>query len=345
VSPRNVDALLDSNGTRNQRNVSNQELNALLELNGTRNHANVLLQRNALLDKSGTRRPRSVALGRGHFCRSSGDPHFGTFAGKTFDLYKVGDFQLVNSKSFRVDARHKKWNKAAVNERFAVLMNRKTDRVEVVTEEKVYVNGKAVRLNVGQTYTVAAGGNIHRYQANRIKVTAKNGAYVDAVFNHGKGWPLPQYADLIVFVPHLRGVSGLCVSSAQQKRAVGVFAHEYNPRFPETKKVKSTPLEKARALARCKKARVYKRHLAMCVTDMIQSGFSIHARGLRKFENRMKRDVRKFAKKHRKHHGRRHHGRKHHGRRHHGRRENVRNHARRVAVARQERRENAPKRQ
>jgi len=240
---------------------------------------------------------KCVAVGRGHFCRSSGDPHFGTFDGKTFDLYKVGDFELVNAPGFRVDARHKKWNTAAVNERFAVLINHKTDRVEVITEEKVLVNGKSVRLNVGQTYTIAAGGNIHRYQANRIKVTAKNGAYVDAIFHHGKGWPLPQYTDLIVFVPQLRKTTGLCVAANQVKHAVGVFAHEYNPHFPEVKKVVATADQKAKALARCTARKVLKRHLNMCITDMIQSGFSIHARDLKAFENRMAKDIKKFAGK------------------------------------------------
>jgi len=35
----------------------------------------------------------------------------------------------------------------------------------------------------------------------------------------------------------------------------------------------------------------------MCITDMIQSGFSIHARDLRAFEKRMAKDVKKFAGK------------------------------------------------
>jgi len=177
------------------------------------------------------------------------------------------------------------------------LINHKTDRVEVITEEKVLVNGKSVRLNVGQTYTIAAGGNIHRYQANRIKVTAKNGAYVDAIFHHGKGWPLPQYTDLIVFVPQLKKTTGLCVAANQVKHAVGVFAHEYNPHFPEVKKVVATADQKAKALARCTARKVLKRHLNMCITDMIQSGFSIHARDLKAFENRMKKDIKKFAGK------------------------------------------------
>jgi len=275
--------------------------------------------------------------GRGHFCRSSGDPHFGTFSGQKYDLYKVGDYVLVKTPGFRVDTRQMKWNKAAVNVRFAAIVNEETDRVEVITEEKVLVNGRLVRLNVGQVYTFPRGGSIHRHQSNRIKVTAKNGSYIDAIFNHGKGWPLPQYADYVVFLPHLRGARGLCVSPKQEKRAVGLFAHEYNPHFPQTKKLKSTPEEKARATKKCVKAGVKKSHTKMCVTDLIQSGFSIHARSIRKLEKRMKKDEKKFAKKqavkrrhgrhHRRHHGRRH--RRHHGRRHHGKRHHKRHHGRR----------------
>jgi len=236
---------------------------------------------------------RCVPLGKGHFCRSSGNPQFGTFSGVNYDLHKVGDFVLVQGKKFRIDVRQKRWNKAAVTERFAALVNRHKDRVEVLTEEKMVVNGKSISLNVGQIYKLAHGGSIHRYETKRVKVTGEDGSYVDAHFNHGRGWPAPQYINIIAFVPKTKGLEGLCVSKHQIHKAVGIFSHEYNPRFPAVKKNKISPKQRAKAKARCIARKVPKRHLRMCIVDLIQSGFSIHTH-----------------RHHRRHHHRRHH-RKH----------------------------------
>jgi len=47
-------------------------------------------------------------VARDYFCRSSGDPHFATFSGELYNFYEIGDWTLVKSHHFRVDARTKK---------------------------------------------------------------------------------------------------------------------------------------------------------------------------------------------------------------------------------------------
>jgi len=228
---------------------------------------------------------------REHFCTSSGDPHFSTFNSTKYDFYKVGDWTLVKSRHFRVDARTKPWNSVAVNTAFACYLNEDRDIVQSVDSGHFYVNDRLISINVGETKNIKHGGKINRYSENSVKVYGASGSYVDATFYNEENnkWPQPLFVNLIVQVHNPEEVTGMCVSQNYAERAEGVFRHNYNPGIHPSPKKTFTEDEKNDAFAKCKEANVKDRHVNMCMEDILFTGKSIHinADSTKKLEDHM----------------------------------------------------------
>jgi len=260
------------------------------------------------------------------FCVSSGDPHFITFSGQKFDNYGVGDYLVVGTAKFEVHTRQRKWHAAAVNRKIVARVNFAGDKIQINGQESVSMDGKKVKLAIGQTIKAPNGGFIKRYNQQRFKITGEDGSFVDAQVNRrpkGVKWPQVSYINLLVHVSKHSGVKGFCVSKKQVITAQGLFKKHVKPR--KWVKKPCAPAARKAAIAKCVAAKIQKNHLKACASDVCLSAGTFDLAPMRRFEIRCKKDKKKFKKrmiKHRKHrHGRKHrrghkHGHKHH---HHGR--------------------------
>jgi len=220
--------------------------------------------------------PRSL------FCRSGGKPLMQPFTGKGFSPRFPGDFVLARTGSFRVDTRFKRWYTEVVNVGFAVVTNTRQDRVEVITEENILIDGKRVTVKVGETLRIQFGGSVSRPSKDVIRVTGASDQYVEGTFFHeGKDqkWPEPQYVTLTVFVPESIGtVQGMCGAGSDNFRGKGIFqTPAYYPVVPAEKLV-ADDKRKKEAEEICKRRGVVKRLMQVCVTDVVNSGKSLHFR-------------------------------------------------------------------
>jgi len=203
------------------------------------------------------------------------------FRGGAYDPKLPGDFILFLVPGFRVDTRLKRWLHQLVNTGFAVIPNRFQDRVEVITEENLLIDGKRVTLQIGETLRLENGGSISRPSKDVIRISsASDGEFVEGTFFHeGKDqhWPEPQYVTLQL---HSRqaseAVSGLCAKGKDNYRAVGVFqTGAYNPSVPAQKTVVDEATKKAAKL-KCENGKVVERLMAVCIQDVINHGTSFH---------------------------------------------------------------------
>jgi len=214
-----------------------------------------------------------------NLCRSSGDPHYSTFRAQRYNMYTPGDWILTKSDSFEVHTRTKTWRRASVNTEFVVKVNKENDRVLCLTENKIYVNGKIVRVAKGNKYTLPLGGFIQKLSTYEIKVQGEDGSFVKARFQHQgtrKRWPRPQFISMWVHSENPSETTGMCSSKSDVKRARGLFTVAYTPELPYNGPTTCAADKMVAARAKCIEGKVAKRHLDICAEDICVSGFSTH---------------------------------------------------------------------
>jgi len=231
------------------------------------------------------------------FCRSNGDPHFSTFTGVNFDNYMVGDFTLLSHPLIEIHVRQVKWGGAAVNIKFAARVNFQGDYFQVNSQDSVLLNGRKIKLAIGQTVKARNGGFIKRYNQERFKVTAVNGAFVDTQVNKapkGVKWPQTHYINMLVWVPSTKKTKGFCVSKDQVLKASGLFKNYRKPH--KVRKIKCSAANLKKATARCVAAKVMKKHLKDCARDVCLSNGTLDPKQITRFEKRCNKDKKKFKK-------------------------------------------------
>jgi len=194
-------------------------------------------------------------------CTSLGDPHYTTFSGKLFNNYYIGDWVLVSGHGFKVHARTRKWNNAAVNKRIVAYLS--GDIVEAKSSDKFRLNRETVvELKVGEKYKLPKGGLVHRISATRALYYSYQQGYLDAEYvGSGK----MRYVNLIVKVPHFPETKGACQGNMVE--AHGLFRHEVKIQKRKHQMIVSKNCHtKGRLL--CKNKGISKRFIASCIIDV-----------------------------------------------------------------------------
>lgn len=246
------------------------------------------------------KKKKAIKIAKEHVCRSNGDPHFKTFSNFYYNNYKQGDFVLVQGPQFAVHSRQQKWGGVSVNTGIAVLTNPVGGKVEIYRRGQVVVDGEPKNINIGQTIEISKGGSVKRLSESLIQVNGVDGSFVRAQINvePRKGaWPQRLYIDIGVFLPHVHNLKGMCVNNQGDKLvAAGLFPNIVKKK-KLVKKVFSDE-EKMKANHSCKAAGA--KRLEDCVEDVLRSGRKLEPKTFVKFEKRIKRDIKNFAKKFKK---------------------------------------------
>jgi hypothetical protein len=138
--------------------------------------------------------------GTGATCTSSGDPHYKSFDGKTFDFMGIGCYQLVRSGYLTIQTVTTQWGNtaASVNKAIAIRYGKAVWLIDAVTGKSCDDGGQdnsAVKLIESQN-----GRDFHFQfpEGTEVKVTIQDGT--------------PKYLDVTVIAAgHMRGKThGLC---------------------------------------------------------------------------------------------------------------------------------------